>query len=89
MITTNFSAEVDEKQIAEILTELRKDKMGGWIELPRKFDMGEFVRIKEAAKKIKEESEYLVCIGIGGSYLGYRAIIEALRPNSDTKIIYA
>lgn len=89
MITTNFSAEVDEKRVAEILMELKKDKMGGWIELPRKFDMGEFVRIKEAAKKIKEESEYLVCIGIGGSYLGHRAIIEALRPNSDTKIIYA
>ena len=36
-----------------------------------------------------EESEYLVCIGIGGSYLGHRAVIEALRPKSETKIIYA
>jgi glucose-6-phosphate isomerase len=51
--------------------------------------MAELVRIKEAAKKINDESEYLVCIGIGGSYLGHRAIIEALRPKGETKIIYA
>ena len=46
-------------------------------------------RTMDAAKKIQDESEYLVCIGIGGSYLGHRAIIEALRPKSETKIIYA
>ena len=89
MITVNFSPEVDEKRTAEILKEIAQDEMGGWLPLPKKFDMGEFVRIKEAAKKIQEESEYLVCIGIGGSYLGHRAIIEALRPKSETKIIYA
>ena len=89
MITTNFNVEIDEKRIADILNEIKKDQMGGWLELPRKYDMGEFARIKAAAKKINEESEYLVCIGIGGSYLGYRAIIEALRPNSGTKVIYA
>lgn len=89
MITTNFSPKVDVDKVAEILKEIAKDKMGGWLTLPQKFDMGEFVRIKEAAEKIKEESEYLVCIGVGGSYLGHRAIIEALRPKSETKIIYA
>lgn len=89
MITVNFEPAMDEAKIAEILKEIARDKMGGWLELPRKFDMGEFVRIKEAAKKIQEESEYLVCIGIGGSYLGHRAVIEALRPRSETKIIYA
>ncbi len=89
MITLNFNPEVDEAKIAGILKEIKRDKMGGWLELPRKVDMGEFVRIKEAARKIQEESEYLVCIGIGGSYLGHRAIIEALRPRSETKIIYA
>ena len=89
MIKVNFSSEVDEAKTRGILRELARDKMGGWIELPRKFNMGEFARIKEAAKKIQEESEYLVCIGIGGSYLGHRAIIEALRPKSETKIIYA
>lgn len=89
MIKVNFSAEVDQEKSEKILAEIRKDKMGGWMELPRKYDMGEFARIKEAAAKIQEESEYLVCIGIGGSYLGHRAIIEALRPKSETKIIYA
>ena len=89
MIEVNCNPEIDTKKTAGILREIAKDKMGGWINLPRKIDMGEFVRIKEAAKKINEESEYLVCIGIGGSYLGHRAIIEALRPKSDTKIIYA
>lgn len=89
MIKVNFSPEVDEKQAGRLLKELAHDPMGGWVVLPKKFDMGEFARIKEAAKKINEESEYLVCIGIGGSYLGHRALIEALRPRSETKIIYA
>lgn len=89
MIKVNFNAEVDREKAQRILAEIKKDKMGGWLELPRKYDMGEFARIKEAAAKIQEESEYLVCIGIGGSYLGHRAIIEALRPKSETKIIYA
>ena len=89
MITVNFSPEVDTEKTATILKEIAKDKMGGWLGLPRRVDMKEFVRIKEATKKINEESEYLVCIGIGGSYLGHRAMIEALRPKSETKIIYA
>ena len=89
MITVNFNPGIDQKRADEILKEIAKDKMGGWMELPKKYDMGEFAKIKEAAKKIQEESEYLVCIGIGGSYLGHRALIEALRPKSGTKIIYA
>lgn len=89
MIKVNFNAEVDKAQVQRILAEIKKDAMGGWMELPKKYDMGEFARIKEAAAKINEESEYLVCIGIGGSYLGHRAVIEALRPKSETKIIYA
>ena len=89
MIKVNFEPQVDMEKTAEVLKEIAHDKMGGWFDLPRRFDMGEFARIKEAAKKIQEESEYLVCIGIGGSYLGHRAIIEALHPHSETKIIYA
>ena len=89
MITVNFSSKVDTEKISQVLTEISKDPMGGWFELPKRVDMAEFARIKEAAKKINDESEYLVCIGIGGSYLGHRALIEALRPRSDTKIIYA
>lgn len=89
MIKVNCEPKIDTKKTAEVLKEIAKDAMGGWFNLPRKIDMGEFVRIKEAAKKITEESEVLVCIGIGGSYLGHRAIIEALRPKSDVKIVYA
>jgi len=89
MIKTNFNIEVDKERTTRILTEIEKDKMSGWLNLPRQYDMGEFARIKESAKKINEDSEYLVCIGIGGSYLGHKAIIEALRPKSETKIIYA
>ncbi len=89
MIKVNFEPKVDIEKTTEILKSIARDKMGGWFDLPRKFNMGDFMKIKEAAKKIQEESEYLVCIGIGGSYLGHRALIEALRPKSETKIIYA
>ena len=51
----------------------------GWLELPTKYDKDEFERIKKCAKKIQEDSEVLVVIGIGGSYLGARAAIELLR----------
>ena len=50
----------------------------GWLELPTKYNKKEFARIKKAAKKIAKESDILVVIGIGGSYLGARAVIEAL-----------
>ena len=51
----------------------------GWIDLPVNYDKDEFARIKKAAKKIQADSEVLVVIGIGGSYLGARAAIEFLR----------
>ncbi|GHU42036.1 glucose-6-phosphate isomerase [Clostridia bacterium] len=51
----------------------------GWIDLPVNYDKEEFARIKAAAKKIQADSEVLVIIGIGGSYLGARAAIEFLR----------
>ena len=51
----------------------------GWIDLPVNYDKDEFARIQEAAKKIQSDSEVLIVIGIGGSYLGARAAIEALR----------
>ena len=50
----------------------------GWLELPTNYDKEEFARIKKSAKKINKESDILVVIGIGGSYLGARAVIEAL-----------
>jgi len=51
----------------------------GWIDLPVDYDKEEFARILTAAEKIKSDSEVLVVIGIGGSYLGARAAIEFLR----------
>lgn len=51
----------------------------GWIDLPVAYDVEEFGRIKKAAEKIQSDSEVLLVIGIGGSYLGARAAIEFLR----------
>lgn len=50
----------------------------GWINLPENYDKEEFERIKKAAYKIQNDSDVLIVIGIGGSYLGARAVIEAL-----------
>ena len=50
----------------------------GWLNLPTDYDKEEFARIKKAAEKIKKDSDVLVVIGIGGSYLGARAVIEGL-----------
>ncbi|NRO26567.1 glucose-6-phosphate isomerase [Lactobacillus helveticus] len=53
----------------------------GWLDLPVDYDKDEFARIKKAAKKIQGDSEVLICIGIGGSYLGAQAAIELLNSN--------
>ncbi len=73
------------KKIAEDAKEVLVNKSGagndflGWIDLPVDYDKYEFARIKAAAKKIQSDSEVLVVIGIGGSYLGARAAIDFLR----------
>ena len=63
----------------------------GWLSLPTYYNKIEFKRIKKAAEKIKKDSKIFLCIGIGGSYLGARAVIEALGKKSDNlpKILYA
>lgn len=65
----------------------------GWLELPTNYDKDEFDRIKKAATKIQNESDVLIVIGIGGSYLGARAVIEALTNSFANKnkveILYA
>ncbi len=50
----------------------------GWVELPENYDKEEFARIKAAAEKIRKSCDILIVIGIGGSYLGARAVIELL-----------
>lgn len=66
------------KSVLQDKTGLGNDFLG-WIDLPVDYDKEEFARIKEAAKKIQSDSEVLIVIGIGGSYLGARAAIEFLR----------
>ena len=51
----------------------------GWLDLPVNYDKEEFARIKEAAKRIREDSDVLLVAGIGGSYLGARAVVEAVK----------
>lgn len=89
MIDLNFNPKVDLKKASKIVEEIKADPMGGWADLPLNFSVEELQKIQEIAEKINLNSEVLVCIGIGGSYLGHRAIIEALRPKSETQVIYA
>ena len=81
--------EVDPTKIATLLEEISTDPMGGWYHLPETYDRAELSRIQSAAQTIQDTSEYLVCIGIGGSYLGHRALVEALRPQTGVKLLYA
>ena len=83
----NFFDEDELKQIkpyVELANEVLTSKTGagndflGWVDLPETYDKDEFARIKKAAEKIKNDSEVLVVIGIGGSYLGAKAAIEFL-----------
>ena len=63
-----------------------------WIKLPEDYDKEEFKRIKDSAKRIKENSDVLVAIGIGGSYLGAEAVIRSLTGKvnkPDVEVIFA
>jgi len=70
-------------EIAAIIKEFNKiaddeKEFLGWMHLPKNYDKEEFERIKKAAAKIRKNSDVFLVIGIGGSYLGARAVIEAL-----------
>lgn len=91
MIKFNFeNSSIDEsvingysEQVAKIHEDLHsrandEKEFLGWIELPTNYDKEEFARIKKAASKIQKDSDVLVVIGIGGSYLGARAVIDSL-----------
>lgn len=87
---SNVSSFINEHELAQLepavlmAHQLLHNKKGpgsdflGWIDLPHRYDQEEFRRIKEAAKKIQSDSDVLIVIGIGGSYLGARAAIELL-----------
>ena len=82
-----FCSEVDKARCAAAIETLTKgtgegNDFIGWVDLPVNYDKEEFTRIQAAAKKICADSKALVVIGIGGSYLGARAVIELLKsPN--------
>ena len=91
MIKLNLEkAKIDEKEIMKYKSQVEnihkdlhrragdEEDFVGWLELPTNYDKEEFERIKKAAKKIRKESDVLLVIGIGGSYLGARAVIDAL-----------
>ena len=83
MASAEDIAAIKEEVVAAKSTLVNKTGEGndflGWIDLPFDYDKEEFARIKKAAAKIQSDSDVLVVIGIGGSYLGARAAIEALR----------
>lgn len=73
------------RAVVELAAKTLSDKSGagndflGWVELPENYDKDEFKRIKAAAEKIQKQSDVLIVIGIGGSYLGARAAIEFMK----------
>jgi len=81
---------IDENELKNIVPEIEKaaqileSQTGagsdflGWMTLPEEYDKAEFERIKSAAKRIQDQSEILIVIGIGGSYLGAKAAIDFL-----------
>ena len=86
---TPTDVQVDTAKLQALVSALPTNPMGGWFDLPETYDRAELAAIQAAATKIQQTSEYLVCIGIGGSYLGHRALSEALRPTSGVKLLYA
>jgi len=97
--TQNFITELDTARCAAAIDTLVQgtgagNDFIGWVNLPVNYDKEEFARIQVAAKKIQSNSKALVVIGIGGSYLGARAVIELLKsPNynalqKDTPDVY-
>lgn len=75
--------------VEEALAGIRNNKMAGWYDLPAKVNNDEIEKIKAVAEQIRASSKYLVCIGIGGSYLGHKAVIDALDGDHQVKILYA
>ena len=88
--TTNVLSFIDQNQVArmepqvQLAHDMLHKKTGpgsdflGWLDLPLSYDKDEFARIRKAAAKIRKDSDVLLVVGIGGSYLGARAAIELL-----------
>ena len=85
--------DLDYTLASEILEDIKDDPMGDWFSLPDNFPDSELEKIKTVAERVRKNSDFLVCIGIGGSYLGARAVYEALDCADDdekkTKLLFA
>ncbi|MBQ9518194.1 MAG: glucose-6-phosphate isomerase [Eubacterium sp.] len=98
VVTANELTAMAPKAVSAMQTLANKTGEGndflGWVTLPTDYDKEEFARIKKAADYIKNNADVLIVIGIGGSYLGARAVIEALKSSNynllkkDTPQIY-
>lgn len=89
---------IEDKEILEFQTKVQEihnnmneiadnmDEFLGWLNLPDNYDRAEVIRIKKAAERIQKNSEVLIVIGIGGSYLGARAVIECLSSSFDSML---
>lgn len=103
MVKVDLSHALLEKDVMDYQAEVERihrmihDKTGkgndflGWVDWANTFDKDEYARIKDAAKKIQDNSEVLLVVGIGGSYLGARAAIEMIQgpyAKSDLEVIY-
>ena len=106
MFKYNYQKAVSREELQKIQSDVQKayltliTKQGagndflGWLKWPFEYDKEEYTRIKAAAKKIQSDSECLVVIGIGGSYLGAKAVLSALssyfdKGNKKVEIIFA
>lgn len=102
LLTTDFrhAGNLTEEQWEEGLSALETLVSGqgqgseftGWIRLPFSYDTEEYERIQQAAQRIRDHSEVLICIGIGGSYLGTKAVLDSLLPyfqKDGPEILYA
>lgn len=69
------------------IAKIKADPMSGWLNV--NVSQEELAHISEVATRINSNSEYLICVGIGGSYLGHKAVIDALGNTSNTKVVYA
>ena len=79
---TPTDVQVDTTKLQALVSALPTNPMGGWFDLPEAYDRAELAAIQAAAAKIQQTSEYLVCIGIGGSSLRHRGLSDALPPPS-------
>lgn len=83
--------DLDYDLATELIEDIKEDPMGAWFDLPDNFPEPDLEKIKSVAKSVQETSDFLVCIGIGGSYLGARAVYEALDAGetAKTKLLFA